>query len=107
MPHTVYGRGESWIAAFEDAEQKRKDKEEETMGHITKATVGQTFKSLMPSGAKNEYTLQAACENKTNGRWYCVTHDQTFLNQFEKDSHIHTGNHALAWICLEHGPEEA
>lgn len=40
-----------------------------------------------------------------NGLWYCVTHDVSFPNQLAKDSHIERGDHKLAWLCYEHGPE--
>ena len=43
--------------------------------------------------------------NGTVGRWFCVTHDEMFPNQFAKDAHIFEGEHTLAWICLEHGFE--
>jgi len=47
----------------------------------------------------------SACTDKDNGHWYCVTHGAHFVNQFEKDSHIRTGKHKLAWICHQHGIE--
>lgn len=46
-----------------------------------------------------------ACENKKGGLWHCTTHNETFQNQFSKDSHIGRGKHVLAWLCFEHGPE--
>lgn len=53
-----------------------------------------------------------ACELKTNGVWYCVTHRESFQNQFQKDGHINwehgdppRAKHVLAWICFTHGPE--
>lgn len=49
--------------------------------------------------------VKPACSEKHGGYWYCVTHDETFANQFEKDCHIHTGTHTLAWVCYEHGVE--
>lgn len=49
--------------------------------------------------------IVAGCDDKHNGRWHCLTHNKTFENQFQKDSHIHQGTHCLAWLCNEHGFE--
>lgn len=45
------------------------------------------------------------CDNSHNGRWYCITHDERFENQLQKDIHISSGKHKLAWVCFEHGLE--
>lgn len=50
--------------------------------------------------------VQAPCSQKHNGHWYCLTHHEHFANQFDKDTHISTGTHKLAWICHEHGIEK-
>jgi hypothetical protein len=42
---------------------------------------------------------------KSSGRWICTTHNKMFENQFQKDTHIHTGTHRLAWFCHAHGVE--
>jgi hypothetical protein len=50
--------------------------------------------------------VRPPCPNKTNGHWYCLTHQKGFANQFMKDTHIsQTGKHKLVWVCHEHGPE--
>jgi hypothetical protein len=43
--------------------------------------------------------------DQNNGRWYCATHRESFNNQFQKDIHIHSNKHRLAWMCFEHGIE--
>lgn len=48
--------------------------------------------------------VQQACETN-NGHWACVTHEEAFGTQLEKDFHIARGDHVLVWICAEHGPE--
>lgn len=47
---------------------------------------------------------RAGCDTP-GGYWLCVTHDATFTNNIQKDSHISNGEHTLAWICHEHGVE--
>ena len=42
----------------------------------------------------------------SNGHWFCVTHQESFPTQINKDSHIALGGmHTLAWICHLHGVE--
>lgn len=50
--------------------------------------------------------------DKDTGHWHCITHDQAFRNQLEKDLHIGSPNvgdgtqtHMLAWVCADHGVE--
>jgi hypothetical protein len=51
------------------------------------------------------YTVAAACE-LNEGRWRCLTHEEGFGNQMQKDCHIgEPGEHVLAWVCFAHGPE--
>lgn len=51
--------------------------------------------------------VRKSCGTQSNGHWYCVTHKETFPNNFDKDTHIGDGKrHRLAWICHEHGPEQ-
>lgn len=72
------------------------------METITKVREGQKIKV----GRGEVRTVKPACDVKDNGRWFCVTHQEgPFRHNFEKDSHIHTGEHELVWICLIHGPE--
>jgi len=40
-----------------------------------------------------------------NGRWWCVTHSESFANQFQKDIHIQSNKHRLSWVCFQHGLE--
>lgn len=49
-------------------------------------------------------TVGGKCDTNA-GHWYCVTHREPFGNQLQKDIHIHTGKHVLAWVCREHGVE--
>lgn len=49
--------------------------------------------------------VKEGCEDRTNGKWFCTTHNKFFRNQFEKDIHINQGEHRLAWICRIHGVE--
>lgn len=58
-----------------------------------------------PTGVVYDQAVQAACDDKANGKWYCTTHMEIFYNQLEKDAHIHDGEHRLAWLCFTHGPE--
>ena len=50
--------------------------------------------------------VEKACSDKHGGLWRCVTHDETFAAQLNKDLHISGDDeHVLVWICLQHGPE--
>jgi hypothetical protein len=51
------------------------------------------------------YTVGPKCESQLPGAWVCVTHAEVFRNQLAKDGHIDAGEHVLAWVCGEHGPE--
>lgn len=68
---------------------------------ITKAEVGQKIHAKQ---IDRKFIVAESCAG-TGGSWYCVTHDQSFANNFEKDSHIREGNHQFAWVCPQHGPE--
>ena len=72
------------------------------MQKLIKVMAGET----VIDGQKKSHQVQAPCESKNGGYWYCATHKETFLNQFEKDSHIHTGTHRLVWLCIAHGFEQ-
>lgn len=50
--------------------------------------------------------VQPACANQNGGHWYCVTHQEGFANNFDKDTHIREGKHRLVWLCHEHGAEQ-
>lgn len=59
---------------------------------------------LLPSG--RSAVVQSGCENKTGGNWYCITHRLLAHNNLMKDQHLdQPGDHELAWLCFEHGPE--
>jgi hypothetical protein len=46
-----------------------------------------------------------ACDIK-RGAWYCLTHQKGFRNNLETNGHTDDGTeHAMIWICAEHGPE--
>jgi hypothetical protein len=54
----------------------------------------------------DEVEVKPTC-SQDRGQWYCVTHQESFQNQFEKDGHIREGLlHALAWMCSDHGLEQ-
>lgn len=56
-------------------------------------------------GEVYNYIIRPAHEGG-NGHWYCVTHQEPFSNNFQKDSHIDEGEHKLAWMCFEHDTYE-
>jgi hypothetical protein len=60
----------------------------------------------MPAGGPGPSNVRAVskCELNT-GYWYCATHQEGFANQLQKDIHIMTNKHRLAWVCFEHGVE--
>lgn len=78
------------------------------MGDIETVKAGEKLTVTYPGATprKVEVTVVAACDVKDRGQWYCATHDEFFANQFDKDTHISTGSHKLAWNCFEHGIEE-
>lgn len=50
--------------------------------------------------------VKPPCSNQRGGHWYCVTHQESFANNFDKDTHIREGKHRLVWLCHEHGAEQ-
>lgn len=79
-----------------------------------KTMEGRKFTTKVMSAGEErsqEFTVLASCgENTPYGRWMCITHNQVFRNQFEKDGHLHAKRGAikpceLCWICPKHGPE--
>jgi len=76
---------------------------------VYKTEVGKRI--LLPGARPGEHSgrsavVQPGCENKAGGNWYCITHRTLAHNNFEKDQHIdQPGDHELAWLCFEHGPE--
>ncbi len=69
---------------------------------IQKAKAGQKIKS----NKGENITILPACSDKNGGNWRCITHGESFENQLQKDFHIHSGTHLLAWNCHTHGLEE-
>jgi hypothetical protein len=57
-------------------------------------------------GADSRTTVQPKCE-ESRGQWVCITHQERFGNQLQKDIHIHNpvNRHVLAWRCFAHGVE--
>lgn len=80
------------------------------MSTVTPVTEGETITLHGPEGEPTTYTVGPCC-GENNGRWLCVTHEASFANQLQKDSHIsgvfcaEGGEHVLAWVCIEHGLE--
>lgn len=80
---------------------------------ITTAKAGEQVSiKLGYGGTTREHQVLAPCELKDNGTWYCVTHNEGFANQMQKDGHISDygkngkGKHKLVWLCFAHGPEQ-
>jgi hypothetical protein len=79
------------------------------MERITKAEVGEEhlikfsedpLRSSLRKKDQKKGTVKDSCGHNTPlGRWACLTHNVIFGNQMNKDGHIHTGNHRLAWWC--------
>jgi len=66
---------------------------------------GEEYALKHPSGMENKIRILPKCDTN-RGFWICVTHNESFCNQMQKDSHISgRGKHVLAWNCSEHGPE--
>lgn len=70
-------------------------------GKLTFPKSGQLLTIAVP----RQYRVNQPCDNPNNGRWFCITHTRSFQTQFEKDGHVHRGNHQLVWVCNEHGLE--
>ncbi len=47
------------------------------------------------------FTVQPKCD-MNRGSWVCISCRKPFDNQMQKDTHIGTGVHTLAWFCHEH-----
>ena len=82
-----------------------KKKQESPPDIISTVAVDQVVKLTWIDG---ERVVLPACTSKNGGLWVCVTHQQAFANQFQKDTHItypEGRRHTLAWMCSEHGVE--
>jgi len=83
---------------------------------IKKAEVGEKylikfcedpFHSELPKDHWEEGVIAPSCgQNDTRGQWACINHQIVFGSQFQKDGHIHTGEHTLAWRCPKCGQYE-
>lgn len=82
------------------------------MNTLTQALAGERVRmTLTVRGKRATKTVTVGAYHPSTpsneiGHWLCVTHDQHFDNQFQKDTHINEGTHHLAWICHEHGIEQ-
>jgi hypothetical protein len=72
--------------------------------NITSAEKGTEFTAYLPGREEVPEVVVPSC-GENNGIWYCITHNEGFLNQPNKDSHISEGDHVLTWVCAKHGPE--
>lgn len=49
--------------------------------------------------------VKASCGGAV-GHWFCTTHQESFRNNLEANGHTEiAGEHVMAWMCGEHGPE--
>lgn len=81
------------------------------MEKLSKATVGESYyirftedpfhSELSKEHQKKGLIAESCGKNTPLGRWACLTHQVHFGNQMNKDGHIHTGKHTLAWWCPE------
>ncbi len=79
------------------------------MGNVKKAEVGEKyvikaiidpFYSRLGKDQWKRGVIAPSCgQNSSEGQWACITHQVVFGNQMNKDEHIHTGEHTLAWWC--------
>ena len=51
-------------------------------------------------GKKGSIKVLPPCENKTNGNWYCIAHDDWFPHT-KQDKGCR-----VAWSCIDHGLEQ-
>ena len=75
------------------------------MSTLTFPNVGDTVRVRLIGDRLGTMTISGPCENANNGRWHCITHNQTFHNNFDKDTHLGKGTHQMVWVCFEHGLE--
>ncbi len=69
------------------------------MATKTKALVGPVAIGETITVGDREELVHPSC-GANRGRWYCVTHDEHFMNQLQKDFHIGRGKHVMAWLCI-------
>lgn len=79
---------------------------------LSQALVGEKVSMTLTVGGRRQKrrvtvgAYHSTEPSNTLGHWFCVTHDEHFENQFQKDTHINSGTHELAWMCHEHGIEQ-
>lgn len=75
------------------------------LNRVKKVELGESIVLLEgPNKEPAEYRVEAACDVKDNGRWYCATHGLFAHSNIDKDSHLdERGQHILAWWCATHG----
>jgi hypothetical protein len=71
----------------------------------TKAGLGELLVALEgPNKIPRQYVVEAACDVKDNGRWFCVTHSYWADHNFDRYAHTdEAGKHVIAWWCATHG----
>ena len=64
-----------------------------------------------PTGMSDQPRAAKGGCGGTNGRWACLTHQTSFRNNLEANSHTQDDpvngekEHVMAWLCPEHGVE--
>ena len=79
-----------------------------TVERVRSVSEGDEIKLLVGPSHDRQWWITAAlapCESQHGGHWFCLTHNEGFQNQLQKDGHINRGDHELVWMCHEHGPE--
>lgn len=72
---------------------------------LSTVDVGETYSLTDVSGVEADYTVAEKCECN-HGHWICVSCDRMLETNFEKDAHIGTGEHVMAWACTVHSKLE-
>lgn len=76
------------------------------MAKVDALSAGEKFHAKTgPDDVSTPFTVAVSC-GTNGGRWFCVTHQDSFPNNLMKDNHIRTGQHRMVWVCFEHGPEQ-
>jgi len=79
-------------------------------GKLEAAKAGETVTFVFKKGKKSETgteVVKEPCDDKNNGYWYCLTHQEGFQNNLQKDIHIDEHpDHKFVWMCWKHGAEQ-
>lgn len=65
--------------------------------------------------SRKPFEVRARCDGAV-GHWFCVSHQESFRNNLQANSHVEESGavpavrddraeHIMVWICAEHGPE--